>query len=46
MALLNHRGVEMGTSGLIQSAQPCEEIFADKVVAFALRPKRLKSRDL
>ena len=46
MALLNPYGVEMGTSGLIINAQSREEIFADKLVAFALRPNRLKNRDL
>lgn len=46
MMLLNPYGVEMGTSGLILQAQSREEIFADKLVAFALRPNRLKNRDL
>jgi predicted nucleotidyltransferase component of viral defense system len=46
MALLNPYGIEMGTSGLILQAQSREEIFADKLVAFALRPNRLKNRDL
>lgn len=46
MVLLNPYGVEMGTSGLIMQAQSREEIFADKLVAFALRPNRLKNRDL
>jgi predicted nucleotidyltransferase component of viral defense system len=46
MALLNPYRVEMGTSGLILQAQSREEIFADKLVAFALRPNRLKNRDL
>lgn len=46
MALLNPYGVEVGTSGLILQAQSREEIFADKLVAFALRPNRLKNRDL
>jgi predicted nucleotidyltransferase component of viral defense system len=46
MALLNPYGIEMGTSGLILQAQTREEIFADKLVAFALRPNRLKNRDL
>ena len=46
MALLNPYGVEMGTSGLILQAQSREEIFADKLVTFALRPNRLKNRDL
>jgi predicted nucleotidyltransferase component of viral defense system len=46
MVILNPYGVEMGTSGLILQAQSREEIFADKLVAFALRPNRLKNRDL
>lgn len=46
MVLLNTYGVEMGTSGLILQAQSREEIFADKLLAFALRPNRLKNRDL
>lgn len=46
MILLNPYGVEMGTSGLILQAQAREEIFADKLVAFALRPNRLNKRDL
>lgn len=44
--LRNHYGVDMGTSGLIIQAQSREEILADKLVAFALRPNRLKNRDL
>lgn len=46
MMLRNHYGVEMGSSGLILQAQSREEILADKMVALALRPNRLKSRDL
>jgi predicted nucleotidyltransferase component of viral defense system len=46
MLLRNHYGVEMGTSGLIVQAQSREEILADKLIAFALRPNRLKNRDL
>jgi predicted nucleotidyltransferase component of viral defense system len=42
----NFYGVDMGTSGLIIQAQSREEILADKLVAFALRPNRLKNRDL
>jgi len=44
--LRNHYGVDMGTSGLILQAQSRAEILADKIVAFAMRPKRLKNRDL
>lgn len=46
MLLLNPYGVDMGTSGLIVQAQSRAEIFADKLVAFALRPNRIKNRDL
>lgn len=44
--LLNLYGVETGTGGLIVQAESREEIFADKLVAFALRPNRIKHRDL
>ncbi len=46
MLLRNHYGIEMGTSGLILQAESREEILADKLVAFALRPNRIKNRDL
>ena len=46
MLLRNHYGVEMGTSGLIIQAQSRSEIFADKIVALAFRPNRIKNRDL
>ena len=46
MMLLNPYGVDMGTTGLIIQAQSREEIYADKLIAFALRPNRLKYRDL
>ncbi|MCF7733597.1 MAG: nucleotidyl transferase AbiEii/AbiGii toxin family protein [Akkermansiaceae bacterium] len=46
MLLRNPYGVEMGTSGLIVRASSREEILADKILAFALRPNRLKNRDL
>ena len=46
MMLRNHYGVDMGTSGLILQAQSREEILADKLVALALRPNRIKNRDL
>lgn len=46
MLLLNPYGVDMGTGGLILQAQSREEIFIDKLVAFALRPNRIKHRDL
>ena len=46
MLLLNSYGVDMGTSGLIVQAQSRAEIFTDKLLAFALRPNRIKNRDL
>jgi predicted nucleotidyltransferase component of viral defense system len=46
MLLLNPYGVDMGIGGLIVQAQSREEIFADKLIAFALRPNRIKNRDL
>ncbi|HZJ92807.1 MAG TPA: nucleotidyl transferase AbiEii/AbiGii toxin family protein [Thiopseudomonas sp.] len=44
--LLNPYGVDMGTQGLILNAQALEEIYADKILAFALRHGRIKNRDL
>jgi len=44
--LRNHYNVDMGTSGLIVRAQSRQEILADKIVALALRPNRVKNRDL
>lgn len=46
MLLRNPYGVEMGTSGLIIRAESREEILVDKLLAFALRPGRIKNRDL
>lgn len=46
MMLLNPYGVDMGTSGLIIQAQSREEIYTDKLIAFALRPNRIKYRDI
>ncbi len=46
MVLLNPYGVEMGTSGLIVQAQSRAEIYTDKLLALALRPNRIKNRDL
>ena len=46
MLLKNAYGVEMGTSGLILQVESREEIFTDKLLAFALRPNRIKYRDL
>lgn len=44
--LQNHYGVDMGTGSLLLQIESREEIFADKMVAFALRPNRIKNRDL
>ena len=44
--ILNHYRVDMGTDGLILYAESREEILADKIVALALRPNRVKNRDL
>lgn len=46
MMLRNIYGIEMGTSSLILQAQSREEIFADKMIALALRANRIKNRDL
>jgi hypothetical protein len=46
MMLRNQYGVDMGTSGLILRAQSREEMLADKFIALAMRPNRLKNRDL
>jgi putative effector of murein hydrolase len=46
MLLLNLYGVDMSTSGLIVQAQSREKIFADKLVAFALRPNRIRNSNL
>jgi predicted nucleotidyltransferase component of viral defense system len=46
MMLRNHYGVDMGTSGLILQVESREEIMADKMLALALRPGRIKNRDL
>jgi predicted nucleotidyltransferase component of viral defense system len=46
MMLRNHYGVDMGTSGLILQVESREEILTDKLIALALRPGRIKNRDL
>lgn len=46
MMLRNHYAVDMGTSGLILQAESREEVLADKFIALALRPGRIKNRDL
>lgn len=46
MFLQNNYGIDMGTEGLVIQAQSREEIYVDKLIAFALRPNRLKYRDL
>lgn len=44
--IANPYEIDMGTSTLIIFAQSQEEIFTDKLIAFALRPNRIKYRDL
>lgn len=44
--LKNHYHIDMGTSGLILYAESREEILADKLIAFVLRPNRVKQRDI
>lgn len=46
MVLRNHYGVDMGTLGLIIQAESRAEILANKLIALALRPNRIKNRDL
>ena len=46
MVLRNHYGIELGTSGLIIQAESQHEILADKLLALALRPNRIKHRDI
>lgn len=46
MMLRNYYGVDMGTSGLILQVESREEILAGKLIALALRPGRIKNRDL
>ncbi|MBI9079559.1 MAG: nucleotidyl transferase AbiEii/AbiGii toxin family protein [Pseudodesulfovibrio sp.] len=46
MMLRNHYGVDLGTSGLILNTESLSEILADKILAFALRPNRIKGRDV
>lgn len=44
--IINPYNVDMGTKGLIIQCQSLEEIFVDKLLAFALRPNRVKYRDV
>jgi len=44
--LRNIYGINMGTEGLILQIQTREEILADKWIALAFRPNRIKYRDL
>ena len=46
MMLRTSYGIDMGTAGLIIQAQSREEILADKMLAVAFRPNRVKNRDL
>jgi predicted nucleotidyltransferase component of viral defense system len=42
----NYYGIETGTSGLIMHAESLEELLCDKLIALAMRPNRVKNRDL
>ncbi len=44
--LRNFYGLDFGTSDMPIFAESLEEIFCDKVIAFARRPNRIKMRDL
>lgn len=44
--LRNNYGVDMGTFGLIVQTESLEEILADKYIALAMRPNRVKQRDI
>jgi predicted nucleotidyltransferase component of viral defense system len=44
--LKNHYRIEAGTSGLILFAEGLSEILCDKLIALAMRPNRVKNRDL
>ena len=44
--LINHYRLDMGTQGLMIPAQSMEEIYTDKLIAFAYRKNRIKYRDL
>lgn len=46
MMLRNDYGIDFGTFGLILQAESRNEILADKMLALALRPNRIKNRDL
>ena len=46
IVLKNTYGVNLGSQGLILQVESEAEIFADKLLAFANRPNRLKGRDL
>jgi predicted nucleotidyltransferase component of viral defense system len=44
--LINHYKGDLGTSSLILQVETREEILSDKYIAMALRPNRLKFRDI
>jgi len=46
MLLMNRYNIEMGTGSLMIRAEDREEILVDKLVAFAMRPNRVKHRDI
>lgn len=46
MVLQNHYKIELGTSGLIIQTETLHEILQDKILALAMRPNRIKHRDV
>ncbi|GHV55985.1 nucleotidyltransferase [Spirochaetia bacterium] len=44
--LRNFYRIETGTSGIIMYAESLEELLCDKLIALAMRPNRVKNRDL
>lgn len=44
--LNNYYGIDLGTNDMMLYAESLEEIFCDKLIAFANRPNRVKNRDL
>lgn len=44
--LKNTYGIDSGTDGILLHAESLSEILCDKLIAFALRPNRVKNRDL
>ena len=46
MAIINHYRTDLGTTGLIVQAESRRELNVDKLLAIAMRPNRVKNRDL